>query len=49
VGSPLDGGFTVAELPRREEAVAWDALIATACRCDRELRVFQFDLQSCGL
>src|SRR5215210_9503894 len=43
---PLDGGFTVLELPSREEAVAWAARIATACRCDQELRVFQFDPQS---
>ena len=43
---PLDGGFTVLELPSREEAVAWAARIATACRCAQELRVFQFDPQS---
>ena len=43
---PLDGGFTVLELPSREEAVAWAARIAKACRCDQEPRVFQFDPQS---
>jgi len=43
---PLDGGFTVLELPSRDEAVAWAARIAKACRCDQELRVFQFDPQS---
>jgi len=43
---PLDGGFTVLELPSREEAVAWAARIAKACRCAQELRVFQFDPQS---
>ena len=42
----LDGGFTVLELPSREQAVAWAARIAKACRCDQELRVFQFDPQS---
>lgn len=42
----LDGGFTVLELPSRGEAVAWAARIAKACRCDQELRVFQFDPQS---
>ncbi|MCB1161750.1 MAG: transcription initiation protein [Candidatus Latescibacteria bacterium] len=42
----LDGGFTVLELPSREEAVAWAARIAKACRCDQELRVFQFDPES---
>lgn len=39
----LDGGFAVLELPSREEAVAWAARIAKACRCDQELRVFGFD------
>jgi hypothetical protein len=42
----LDGGFTVLELPSREEAVAWAARIAKACGCDQELRVFGFDPQS---
>ena len=43
---PLDGGFTVLELPSREGTVAWAARIAKACRCDQELRVFGFDPQS---
>jgi hypothetical protein len=43
---PLDGGFTVLELPSREEAIAWAARMAKACRCDQELRVFGFDPQS---
>ncbi len=42
----LDGGFTILELPTRDEAVAWAARIAKACRCAQELRVFQFDPQS---
>jgi hypothetical protein len=42
----LDGGFTVLELPSREEAVAWTARIAKACRCDQELRGFGFDPRS---
>lgn len=42
----LDGGFTVLELGSRDEAVMWAARIARACRCDQELRVFQFDPQS---
>ena len=42
----LNGGFTVLELSSREEAVAWAARIAKACRCDQELRVFGFDPQS---
>lgn len=40
---PLDGGFTVLDLPSREEAVAWAVRLAKACRCDQELRMFQFD------
>jgi hypothetical protein len=43
---PLNGGFTVLELPSREEAVAWAARLAKACRCDQELRVFGLDPQS---
>ena len=43
---PLDGGFTVLELPSREEAVAWAARMAKACRCDQELRVFGSGPQS---
>jgi hypothetical protein len=40
---PLDGGFTVLDVPSRDEAVRWAARIAKACRCDQELRVFGFD------
>ena len=40
---PLNGGFTVLELPTREQAVAWAARLAKACRCEQELRVFGFD------
>lgn len=40
---PLDGGFTVLELPSREQAIEWAARIARACRCEQELRVFMFD------
>jgi hypothetical protein len=43
---PLNGGFTVLELPSREEAVAWAARLAKACRCAQELRVFGGDPQS---
>ena len=39
----LDGGFAVLELPTREDAIAWAARIARACRCAQELRVFGFD------
>lgn len=43
---PINGGFTVLDLPSREEAVAWAARIANACCCKQELRVFQFDPQT---
>lgn len=43
---PLNGGFTVLELPSREEAIAWAARLAHACRCDQELRVFGLDPRS---
>ena len=42
----IDGGFTVLELPSRDEAIAWAARIARACRCAQELRVFGLDPQS---
>lgn len=42
----LDGGFTVLELPSREDAVAWAARLAAACRCDQELRAFGYDPES---
>jgi len=32
------GGFAVVEVPSREEALAWAAKIAVACRCAQEVR-----------
>jgi glycosyltransferase involved in cell wall biosynthesis len=46
VGSRLKGGFTVLELPTREDAVEWSRKIAAACRCAQELREFMFDQAS---
>lgn len=43
---PLNGGFTVLELPTRGEAIAWATRLAKACRCEQELRVFGFDPKS---
>ena len=43
---PLNGGFTVLDLPSRDEAIAWAARLARACRCDQELRVFGLDPSS---
>lgn len=39
----LTGGFTVLELPSRDEAIDWARRIAAACRCPQELREFMFD------
>jgi len=36
----LNGGYTVLELPTHEEAIGWAARMATACRCNQELRAF---------
>lgn len=43
---PLTGGFTVLELPSRQDAIAWAARLAKACRCHQELRIFGFDPES---
>jgi hypothetical protein len=32
------GGFSIVDVPSREEALAWAAKIAVACRCAQELR-----------
>lgn len=45
-GSRLTGGFTVLELPTREDAVEWARKIAVACRCSQELREFGLDPES---
>ncbi|WP_342237600.1 YciI family protein [Inquilinus sp. OTU3971] len=42
-GSHLKGGFTVLELPTREDAVEWARKIAVACCCSQELREFMYD------
>ena len=42
-GSRLKGGFTVLELPGREDAILWARKIAVACRCAQELREFAYD------
>jgi hypothetical protein len=39
----LNGGFTVLDVPSREEAVEWAAKIAAACRCPQEIREFMPD------
>ena len=32
------GGFSVVDVPSREEALAWAAKLAAACRCAQEVR-----------
>lgn len=34
------GGFSVIDVPTREEALRWAARIADACRCAQEVREF---------
>lgn len=40
------GGFSIIEVPSREEAVAWAARIADSCRCAQEVREIMFDPES---
>jgi hypothetical protein len=37
------GGFAVVDVPSRDEALAWAAKIAAACRCAQEVRVILSD------
>jgi hypothetical protein len=39
-GKAYIGGFTVVDVPSREEALEWAARIAVACRCAQEVREF---------
>lgn len=40
------GGFSIIEVPSREEALTWAAKIAVACRCPQEVREIMFDPES---
>jgi hypothetical protein len=40
------GGLSIIEVPSREEAFAWAARIAQACRCAQEVREIMFDPES---
>ena len=44
--SDLRGGFTVLEVPTREEALEWARKIAVSCRCPQEVREFMYDPES---
>ena len=40
------GGFSIIDVPSREEALVWAARIAQACRCPQEVREIMFDPES---
>ncbi len=40
------GGFSIIEVPTREEALRWAARIAEGCRCAQEVREIMFDPES---
>jgi len=39
------GGFSLVDVPSREEALAWAAKIAVACRCAQEVRELMPDAE----
>jgi hypothetical protein len=43
---PVIGGFSIIEVPSREEALEWAARIAAACRCAQEVREIMYDPDS---
>lgn len=40
------GGFSIIEVPSREEALEWAARIARSCRCPQEVREIMYDPES---
>lgn len=40
------GGFSIIETSSREDALAWAAKIAAACRCAQEVREIMYDPES---
>ncbi len=40
------GGFSIVDVPSREEALRWAAKMAVACRCAQEVREIMFDPES---
>src|SRR3954470_4979608 len=43
---PAVGGFSIIEVPGRDEALAWAGRIAVACRCAQEVREIMYDPES---
>lgn len=40
------GGFSIVEVPSREEVLVWAARIAEACKCAQEVREIMLDPES---
>ncbi len=40
------GGFSILEVPSREDALAWAAKLAAACRCAQDVREIAYDPES---
>ena len=40
------GGFSIIEVPTREEALTWAARMAEGCRCAQEVREIMYDPES---
>lgn len=40
------GGFSIIEVPSRDEALKWAAKIASSCRCAQEVREIMYDPES---
>ncbi len=40
------GGFSIIEVPTREDALHWAARFAQSCRCAQEVREIMFDPES---
>jgi len=40
------GGFSIIEVPSREDALLWASRIARSCRCAQEVREIMFDPES---
>ena len=40
------GGFSIIEVPAHDDALAWAAKLASACRCAQEVREIMYDPES---
>jgi hypothetical protein len=43
---PVIGGFSIIEVPSRDDALKWAGKIAEACRCSQEVREIMYDPES---